>query len=374
MSNLKVLILGGRQCGKTSLLASIFDSMMHGKTNEFLIACDKTILEERQHSLLWKRLNLEHFIDKGNSSTFCVKYIPDNCCWNYILELRIPGTDKRMNVQFLDVPGYILKVGSHHLSDIASRVNEFNVFIVVVDTPYLMADCKAVAESANVIDSIHTILMQIDSQNGRYVKQVLFVPVKCEKWVKNGKIDDVTRKIEEIYSATIQYLMASSNNGISIIPVETAGDIIFSEFKEPYVLINTHTNSYISCAKISDRLVLLPDGKVHRIAEDEILSADPCAVFDSGNGVSRNIRMNEWFHLRNEPKAVYSPRNCEQLLLHIIRYEYFKATLRFPWLRKNGNNVFFGNILINDIADVLGRLSQANMIKDRGEGIKVLKT
>lgn len=374
MSNLKVLILGGRQCGKTSLLASIFDSMMHGKTNEFLTACDKTILEERQHSLLWKRLNLEHFIEKGNSSTFCVKYTPDYCYWNYILELRIPGTEKRMNVEFLDVPGYMLKVGSPHLTDIASRVNEFNVFIVVVDTPYLMADCKAVAESANVIDSIHTILMQIDSQNGRNVKQVVFVPVKCEKWVKNGKIDDVTRKIEEIYSATIRYLMASSNNGISIIPVETAGDIIFSEFKEPYVLINTHTNSYISCAKISARLVLVPDGKVHRIAEDEILSADPCAVFDSGNGVSRNIRMNEWFHLRNEPKAVYSPRNCEQLLLHIIRYEYLKATLRFPWFGINGNNVFFGNILINDIADVLGRLSWANMIKDRREGIKVLQT
>lgn len=374
MESLKVLILGGRQCGKTSLLASIFDSMRHGKTNEFLAACDKTQIEDqRQHSLLWKRLNLEYFIDKGNNSTFCVKYTPDNCYWNYILELKIPGTNKRMDVEFLDLPGSFLEVGTHHFSYIASRLNEFNVFFVVVDTPFLMADCKAVAESANAINAIQTLLMQIDSQDTRKTKQIIFVPVKCEKWVKDGKIDDVTRKTEEMYSATIRYLMASYNNGIKIIPVETAGDIIFSELKEPYVLINTHTNRHVSCAKISDRVVLFPDGKVHKIAEDETLSVDPCAIFDSGNGVSCNIRMNEWFHLRNEPKAVYSPHNCEQLLLHIIRYEYLKA-LRIPCFRVNGNNVFFGNILLDDIANVLGRLSRDNMIKDSGEGIKILNT
>ena len=76
MASLKVLILGGRQCGKTSLLASIFDSMMRGKTNEFLSACDKTQIKdqdiERQQSLLSKRLNLEYIINKGNNSTFCI--------------------------------------------------------------------------------------------------------------------------------------------------------------------------------------------------------------------------------------------------------------------------------------------------------------
>lgn len=47
MANLKVLMMGGRRCGKTSALASLFDQMIHGKTNEFLTVCDKTILEEK---------------------------------------------------------------------------------------------------------------------------------------------------------------------------------------------------------------------------------------------------------------------------------------------------------------------------------------
>lgn len=375
MASLKVLILGGRQCGKTSLLASIFDSMRHGNTNEFLSACDKTQIKdqylERQQSLLSRRLNLEHIINKRNNSTFCIRYAPDHCYWNYILELRIPGTSKRMDVEFLDVPGSFLKCDSSQFSYIASLVNEFDVIIVVVDTPYLMADCKEVVVSANAIHEIQYILMQIDSQDTRKAKQILFAPVKCERWIKDGKIDEVTRKIEEIYSTTIQDFMASSNNEISIIPVETAGDIIFSEFKDPYILLNNQTISSVHCAKISDRIVLFTDGKMHRITEDETLVADPGAVFDPWNEV---IRPDEWFHLRNAPKATYSPHNCEQLLLHIIRYKYLKATLRSSWFGTNSNNVFFGNILLNDIADVLGRLSQANMIKDSGEGIKVLRT
>lgn len=375
MASLKVLILGGRQCGKTSLLASIFDSMRHGNTNEFLSACDKTQIKdqylERQQSLLSRRLNLEHIINKRNNSTFCIRYAPDHCYWNYIIELRIPGASKRMDVEFLDVPGSFLKCESFQFSYIASLVNEFDVIIVVVDTPYLMADCKEVVVSANAIHEIQYILMQIDSQDTRKAKQILFAPVKCERWIKDGKIDEVTRKIEEIYSTTIQDFMASSNNGISIIPVETAGDIIFSEFKDPYILLNNQTISSVHCAKISDRIVLFTDGKMHRITEDETLVADPGAVFDSWNKV---IRPDEWFHLRNAPKATYSPHNCEQLLLHIIRYKYLKATLKSSWFGTNSNNVFFGNILLNDIADVLGRLSQANMIKDSGEGIKVLRT
>ena len=74
MANLKVLMMGGRRCGKTSALASLFDQMIHGKTNEFLTVCDKTVLEEKdgekQDSLTGKRLELEHFISKGKNNTF----------------------------------------------------------------------------------------------------------------------------------------------------------------------------------------------------------------------------------------------------------------------------------------------------------------
>ena len=42
MSSLKVLMMGGRRCGKTSALASLFDQMVNGATNQFLTVSDRT--------------------------------------------------------------------------------------------------------------------------------------------------------------------------------------------------------------------------------------------------------------------------------------------------------------------------------------------
>lgn len=140
--------------------------------------------------------------------------------WKYVLQLQIPGTEKRMEIEFLDSAGEFFDAGGKHHNETVSFIKDCDVFVVIVDTPYLMAGSKVEAEAANVIDSIHTFLMQIDSQNGRKAKQVLFVPIKCEKWVKEGRIDDVVKTIEEKYDATIRDLRASNKTEISIIQLK----------------------------------------------------------------------------------------------------------------------------------------------------------
>lgn len=336
MANLKVLMMGGRRCGKTSALASLFDQMIHGKTNEFLTVCDKTVLEEKdgekQDSLTGKRLELEHFISKRKNNTFLADKGPTMNYWKYVLQLQIPGTDKRMEIEFLDVPGSFLQNEKIHLMEIISFVNESDIIVVVVDTPYLMVGSKEIAEAANAIDTILTLLMQVDCHETEKAKQILFVPVKCEKWVKEGKIDNVSEKVEEMYHPIIRDFRSSYKNELSIIPVETAGDILFSELKDPYVLFNQKTQSQIICAKLSDRIVLLSDGKVRKITEDEIIINDPCSVFRLCDDGKCFNRPKAWFHLRNEPKAVFSPHNCEQILLHIIRFMYKKRSLNIQVL------------------------------------------
>lgn len=43
--------------------------------------------------------------------------------------------------------------------EIISFVNESDIIVVVVDTPYLMVGSKEIAEAANAIDTILTLLM-----------------------------------------------------------------------------------------------------------------------------------------------------------------------------------------------------------------------
>lgn len=370
-------MMGGRRCGKTSALASLFDQMIHGKTNDFLTVCDKTVLEikdgEKQDSLVGKRFELEDFIAKGKNNTFLADKGPTMNYWTYVLQLQIPGTNKRMDIEFLDSSGEFFDAGGKHHHETVSFVRECDVFVVIVDTPYLMAGSKVEAEVANVIDSIHTFLMQIDNENGRKAKQVIFVPIKCEKWVKEGRIDEVVKAVEEKYDATIRDLKASNKTELSIIPIETAGDIVFAEMKEPYLLFNTTTNKETRCARVSDRMVMLPDGKHKKIADNEILNEDPEGVFKFGEEVSDIVRPNAWFHLRHEPKAAYTPNNCEQLPLHIVRFMFNKKKHE-AWGGLIGKLIsFFGGISSEDMQKALDNLSTANMIKDSGEGIKILK-
>lgn len=378
MANLKVLMMGGRRCGKTSALASLFDQMTHGKTNEFLTVSDQTGPEEKdgekKEMLLKKRMELKNFISTGKNNTFLADQGPTNHYWTYVLQLQIPGRpDKSMNIEFIDGNGEFFEAGGRHHKETVAFVKECDVFVVIVDTPYLMSGNEVVAESANIIDSIHTFLMQIDNQDGRKSKQVIFVPIKCEKWVKEGKIDDVVKIVEEKYEATIKDLKASNKTEISILPIETAGDIIFAELKDPYILFNTSNNKQTRCARISDRMVMLPDGKHKKIADDEVLNDDPGGVFKFGEEVSDIVRPNAWFSLRNEPKAEYTPHNCEQLPLHIVRFMFNKKKSE-AWGGFIGDLIsFFGGISAKDMQKALDNLSQANLIKDSGEGIKILK-
>lgn len=377
MANLKVLMMGGRRCGKTSALASLFDQMIHGRTNEFLTVCDNTILEEKngekQESLGNKRLELVNFIAKGGNNTFLADKGPTNNFWDYTLQLQIPGTSKRMEIKFRDSAGEFFDAGGVHHEEVTEYIKECDVFVVVVDTPYLMSENSVEASAANVIDEIHTFLMQIDDEKGRKAKQVIFVPIKCEKWIAEGNIDEVINTIEFQYSATINHLKASSKTEISIIPIQTAGDILFSELRDSYILFDTKTNRKTKCSKVSDKLVVLPNGQHHKILEHEVLNDDMEAVFVVGGQTSDIKRPSAWFHLPTDHKSQYTPYNCEQLPLHIIRFMFNKKKNE-AWGGILGDMIsFFGGISAKDMQNALDRLSRENLIKDNGEGIKVIK-
>jgi hypothetical protein len=212
--------------------------------------------------------------------------------------------------------------------------------------------------------------MQIDNQGGKKSKQVIFVPMKCELWVKDGRIDDVVAAIERKYSATIQGLKVANKTEISIIPIQTAGDILFSDLRNPYVLFNTVTEKNQKCSKISDRLVILRDGTTHEVEENEIVQEDLEKFFTIGGNVTNIVRRSAWYHLPTDHKAKYSPYNCEQLPLHIIRFMFNKKKSE-AWGGVIGELIsFFGGISARDMQDALDKLSKMNLIKDSSEGIK----
>lgn len=379
---LKVLMMGGRRCGKTSALASLFDQMINGATNDYLTVADDTNPNqmnddgtekgEKIETLNNKKLELKHFIGKATNNTFLVDAGPTPNYWDYTLRIQIPGTTKSTHLRFRDANGEFFESGNKYYDETMRFVQDCDVFIVVVDTPYMMAGKDYENEAANQVGPLHDFLTAIDTSKTKG-KQVIFVPIKCEKWMQEGKADEVVAKVEATYNSTIKHLVATEKTEISIIPIQTAGDILFSDLRDPYILYNSVTNKTVKCSKFTNRIVTLNNGRNHTITEVETLQEDPQGVF-FGKGLEEIVRPTEWFHLPQDREPKYAPYNCEQLPLHIIRFMFNKLKAEAPGgLLGKILSTIFGTMTKEDLQNALDKLSKNDLIKDNTEGIKTIK-
>ena len=93
---LKVLMVGGRRCGKTSALAVMFEQMINGVTNNFFTVADATVYAtkngEIQDTLTSKTTELRLFLERPTTKTFLVDSNPTENSWKYKCKLTLPGT------------------------------------------------------------------------------------------------------------------------------------------------------------------------------------------------------------------------------------------------------------------------------------------
>lgn len=372
MSSLKVLMMGGRRCGKTSALASLFDQMINGATNQFLTVSDNTVSQNKDgesiDTLHHKKYELLNLFQNLSNKKFVVDSGLTKHFWDYKLKVQIPGTNQSMCIDFRDIPGEYCDPNIPAFQEIEKYVRECDVYVVVVDTPYLMSNNTAVREAACLSDGIHRLLTNVDL-NSNELKQVIFVPIKCEYWMKNDKINEVNEKIREVYSASIRHLQASRKTEMSIIPIQTAGDIVFTELTQSYNVVNTDTGKIVhnKCAKMSNEIVRLQDGNNYLLQPNETLVEDLKSIFE-GTPITRPIA---WYELsRAQGKPQYRPCNCEQLPLHIIRFMFNKDAIKaragvVGWFMQ-----IFGQIPKQTLQNALINLQQKNLIKDNMEGIE----
>lgn len=389
-------MMGGRRCGKTTALASLFEEMGSSKVNKYFTVADDTVLEikngEMQDSLIGKTLELKAFLGKASTKTFLADETPTNQFWDYYLKMQIPGTKKNVLMQFRDAPGEVFEAGGAHSVVTKEYIAECDVFVIVVDTPYLMGtedeNCKELCTEAinlgtNRINDIHGFLTNIDDKEGTDAKMVLFVPIKCEKWANEGRLDEVTARLKEVYAKTITSLSAYNRMTIGIIPIQTAGNILFSEFKEAYTVVSGVTKKMQRCCYLSDKTIRLEDGTPKMIKESDIINEDANAVI----GGTNIVRPYSWYHI-NPQDSSFAPKNCEQLPLHILKfmigkYQEFEASNKNKtfieklkdmfaniWKRLNG---IFGEVKPSELNERLQKMEADGVLKYKGEGIEFIK-
>ena len=368
---LKVLMVGGRRSGKTSALAVMFEQMIHGVTNNFFTIGDATVYEtkggETQDTLTKKSTELKLFLTKPNTKTFLVDSGLTMNDWKYKCKLQLPGTTKSLEIEYTDVPGEWFRSGTKD-NEINKYVAEHDVFVVMVDTPYLMEASEPMCDAVNCITDIHTAFTHINNNGGKSAKMVVFVPIKCEKWVKEGRIKEVVDKIKLAYNVPIKALKAYEKMCICILPIETAGNILFREFKEAFKLNGNLQKD--RCCQLSENKVRMADGTPRPILATDTLNPDMDAVMGT-LGIPRPY---SWFYADNKSETPgYAPRNCDQLALHILKFYVQKCEKEDAW------GGFLGTILSpwvitkKEMLEKMAEINAANIVKNDVDGIEYLK-
>lgn len=409
---LKVLMMGGQRVGKSSALAAIMEAFISGAEKDILTARDATTLMkvegEKQASIASKLREVKEMLAQHSGKTIIVNSGKTNKKWDYNLELTLTGTSDSMNITFTDVNGEFFEGGNIHQDEVIKLVQEYDVFVVAVDTPFLMESrndnsdlvSSVINEAYNCTLSIHTFLTQINDNDGKDAKLVIFTPIKCEYWANRNLLDDVVAAVKEDYKTTLTALRKYKSVQIEILPVQTVGSAEFSEHLEALICEWTEKRLFFFNKNCSSKCGELPNGDV-RLSNGEIkaknslkkIQEDLDAILLPGTDI---MRPNSWFYIKS---SEYKPHNCEQLALHILEFMLAKvvdARIKedqnqnpiFRGIKKAANFILnvgtfglweklcnlFGGISIEQMQSAIKKLNERNLIKHSGEGITILET
>lgn len=377
----QILMLGGRRSGKSSILASIVYAL--GQNSELFSVTDQTDYTVRDGlgvSLKTKRVEIDNYLkarkNVSQNSHFLVDMTPNNATGIYNLETQIQGKCK-VSFDFVDVQGESMEVTSKFHNEVKDLVTKSDVFVVAIDTPFLMQDIN---ENINTVwnrtEEITDLLANIRIENEEVDKKLIILcPVKCEKWTQSGQADKVTERVRSVYKKMINNWASHPAVDIWVMPIETAGGIVHSKLLDGYRLFRGKDDrTGVLCSKNEmTGQIMLGNGEIIPPSKDIFTEPEPdkSLFFDF-----TQIPLS-WYKVNGRG---FSPARCEQPAYHIFRFlvkKEEKAVLieqqaidDAPWWKRWWKKLWsppFGRYLAA-YSNLINKMEEEHLIKTSGDG------
>ena len=226
---LKVMMLGGRRAGKTSTLAAMqgcFDKVFRDTVLN-IIPEGGTTLEAIEK----KQAEIKRYVDGAEQN---LMFVPDHNpssedqIYRFLLKMQSQKKHDAIHLEFYDYPGEYL-IGNHPEYDkIEKHIEDSDVLMIILDTPYLMEEDGIYNVTRNRCDRITSAIKTNFVLQSSVPKMVLFVPIKCEKYYDENRIDEVFSKVESCYEDLIFYLRGHCE--MAVTPIFTLGTAVFAGF------------------------------------------------------------------------------------------------------------------------------------------------
>ncbi|MCQ2076326.1 MAG: hypothetical protein MJZ20_04715 [Bacteroidaceae bacterium] len=318
MADVTVLMVGGRRCGKSSILASMESMLVDNPELSKYIK----IRPKGKHDLHVKKNNLETFITKKQRGAYYLVDFDASDNFNvYTFEVSHPNAwFQDFTIDFVDCPGETF--GDNPRQDLVDQLTKWkakaNIFLIVVDTPFLMEGASGEFKNVSFTMNIAQLFDDISGNSNNDFRKIIFVPIKCEKW-KNG-LNEVATKLQKYYDEMFENRLPSWKNfSYGILPVLTAGGIEFGEFSDPQLLaINGCFDHKTSCCKKQGNspIIRMYDGSTHVSRPG---SGETIVKNTEFTDINPGFPKYSWF----KNNGVYSPKNCDQIAYQVVRFALF---------------------------------------------------
>lgn len=234
-ARMKICMMGARGVGKTSVLTSMFHDLnaVNHSTNLQLTTMkdDQSGVDMTAHIITEKHNELlEMFNGAAQGKSIPMAGIAgDMEERNYYFQFGIKGKSTRIDLVIKDFPGELLE---HSPTDVQKFISDSNAIVIAIDTPHLMEEGGKFNEVKNCV-SLVTALIKSEFAHLEDDKLILFVPLKCEKYRFENRMDEVCAAVEHAYSELLSFLSDSNvkaHIAAAITPIFTVGEVVFSDF------------------------------------------------------------------------------------------------------------------------------------------------
>ncbi len=234
MATFNILMFGSRRTGKSSILASMIDSFEKiNESTQNKIKLEAT--EDTKPLLKKKKMHLSEIFDKHKDCGGQPFYIDENLndnSYEYEFKITADGSEDSHMIVFKDIPGEWLMTEAKK-KELDSDVAKSQIIIIAIDTPHLMEENGDFNNSFNVTSQVSNFLNN-PKDNKDIPRMILFVPIKCEKYYHEGRMDEVNSEIKKQYNLLFKNFATPPKKElytVAITPILTLGGIVFHDFE-----------------------------------------------------------------------------------------------------------------------------------------------
>lgn len=237
MADVNVLMMGGRRAGKTSVLAALDEccDQVLSHVDDISVFCT-----EGGGLLSEKVTELKNYFTNPvytDSQVFRPDQTPTDNPKSFEHEVRIGDRESGYTLKFTDVPGEYYASAQYN-ETVQAMVNKSHVILIAIDTPHMMEkidEATGVGKGHYEFNRVREISYYFKKafQENKDPRLVILVPLKCEKYYYQNKMEKVCQMVQKSYTPLLDILGSGDIRErctVAIMPILTMGGAEFFKF------------------------------------------------------------------------------------------------------------------------------------------------